>query len=659
MSDALHPPSGVKRLRWIVSLILCAVVLLAVYEYYRNSPVSGAWSDKILSFWGVGFVAFGALSLLLLGGFLYWLWRAEKTHTAARWASRLRDRLGRWRWFLAFLIAALFGVLLLFTPVGEVLSGDFQRLVLLLFSSALIAVCVAGDERRLFSLDGLLLGLVLTAGVHILAERLSSVTAYPFSLTWSEGNRLYDFSMLIDPDRYTFTQAGQISGGRGRNFLWGLPFLLPNTSIWLHRVWDASLWTVPYLVLGYAIARWTSFTRLSKTIFTLWVFVFLFQGPIYTPLILSALVVVFFVRSDRLVVSLVAALIASFYAAASRWTWLVGPAAWSSMILLADFRLKKGEHWLKTVQRLVPIGLVAVAGLVGGLLADARLFSPNELETSTALSQPLLWRRLLPNVNYPEGLLLGLLLATLPVILLLVWLVFSRQWRLNWLQALVFVASGLVFLAGGVVASVKIGGGNNLHNFDLFLVTLVLLVGLALSGSQNLRMDRWPQWAVAMLLLACFLPSWKAVQGGSMLHLPPRETTAEALETIQRRLGNAQKRGEVLLIDQRQLLTFGELQGIQLVPEYEKKLMMDKAMAGDRDYFAQLYTDLANKRFAMILSEPLFTLTRDQDAGFSEENNAWVEWVAKPVLCYYAPVETLSDVRVQLLVPRTNPRNCP
>jgi hypothetical protein len=255
--------------------------------------------------------------------------------------------------------------------------------------------------------------------------------------------------------------------------------------------------------------------------------------------------------------------------------------------------------------------------------------------------------------------LLGLLLATLPVILLLVWLVFSRQWRLNWMQALVFVASGLVFLAGGVVASVKIGGGNNLHNFDLFLVTLVLLVGLALSGSQNLRMDRWPQWAVAMLLLACFLPSWKAVQGGSMLHLPPRETTAEALETIQRRLGNAQKRGEVLLIDQRQLLTFGELQGIQLVPEYEKKLMMDKAMAGDQDYFAQLYTDLANKRFAMILSEPLFTLTRDQDAGFSEENNAWVEWVAKPVLCYYAPVETLSDVRVQLLVPRTNPRNCP
>lgn len=112
-------------------------------------------------------------------------------------------------------------------------------------------------------------------------------------------------------------------------------------------------------------------------------------------------------------------------------------------------------------------------------------------------------------------------------------------------------------------------------------------------------------------------------------------------------------------MDQRQLLTFGYVKNVPLVSDYEKKYMMDQAMAGDSDYFKQFYKDLSNKRFSLIISEPLFTNIKSTPANFGEENNAWVSWVAQPLLCYYKPLVTLSAVNVQLLVPRYAPTNCP
>jgi hypothetical protein len=43
---------------------------------------------------------------------------------------------------------------------------------------------------------------------------------------------------------------------------------------------------------------------------------------------------------------------------------------------------------------------------------------------------------------------------------------------------------------------------------------------------------------------------------------------------------------------------------------------------------------------------------------FGEENNAWVNWAARPILCYYEPLETYTKFRTQLLVPRTDVQDC-
>jgi len=112
-------------------------------------------------------------------------------------------------------------------------------------------------------------------------------------------------------------------------------------------------------------------------------------------------------------------------------------------------------------------------------------------------------------------------------------------------------------------------------------------------------------------------------------------------------------------MDQRQLLTFGFIQGVPLIPDYEKKFLMDRAMTDSAvAVFAPFYADLKAHRFALIVSEPLRVPIKGQESIFGEENDAWVKWVSAAVLCYYEPDKTYADFRIQLLTPRQTPIEC-
>ena len=117
-------------------------------------------------------------------------------------------------------------------------------------------------------------------------------------------------------------------------------------------------------------------------------------------------------------------------------------------------------------------------------------------------------------------------------------------------------------------------------------------------------------------------------------------------------MDKVKRQGNVLFIDQRQLLTFGYITDVPLVPDYEKKYMMDQAMGGNQQYFDLFYQDLKNKRFQLIVSDVQKTQFQEQNEGFSEENNAFVRWVSIPLLKYYKPVITIRKLGIQLLVPR-------
>jgi hypothetical protein len=134
--------------------------------------------------------------------------------------------------------------------------------------------------------------------------------------------------------------------------------------------------------------------------------------------------------------------------------------------------------------------------------------------------------------------------------------------------------------------------------------------------------------------------------------LPSEPDTTKALEDLRREVAKASEKGQILFMDQRQLLTFGYIRDIPLVAEYDKKVLINEAMSANAQYFAGFYQDLADKRFSLIITSPVNRRLDKTEGHFGEENNAWVKWVTTPLLCYYEPLDRLKRVDIDLLVPR-------
>ncbi len=664
---------GLRLVLWACAALLFGLALNAFYRdviLMGNPPSLG--SKRLLLFLFAGLPL--ALLLALIG--LSAAWRGEWP----RWITRGQTALLRLprilRLGLAGLILLLPAWLFNFSGFGLQPSGYWLRLGALL-AAALLASLL---QWRIQNLAGWLARyavLVAAAGaLYALADTFTRVSGYPFSLGWSEGNRLWDYSVLFGSARYLHPPGQPIFAfiSPGRQLVWALPFLIPDITIWAVRFWDALMWVLPALLLGWLAFRLPAAApraRLWQACFAVWTFLFLSQGPIYAPLVLAAVLVVLALRTRRLGWALLLVVAAAYYANLSRWTWTYAPGLWAGLLALLDIPSPtlRRAGWRSLVRPLA-LGLAGYAGgqflpaLVDLLRGTAEQATLGVLidPSSVLTRQPLLWYRLLPNATFAPGILLGTLWAGLPLVVFLILLALRRKWQINLLQAAATTLISLVFLVIGLVASTKIGGGSNLHNLDMLWVTLTLIAAWALKNPfPRLQTGGWLRGGLAFsLVIALLFPAAYAALFGGALEIPTRQETADALNGLQTAVREYASRGEVLFLDQRQLLTFGEVPQVPLVVEYEKKYLMEQALRGNSAFFQDFYRDLAAKRFAMMVSEPLQSRLQDEGEQFGEENDAWVRFVSIPVKCYYEELTTFSAVGVQLLVPRSQAQpDCP
>jgi hypothetical protein len=513
---------------------------------------------------------------------------------------------------------------------------------------------------------------------------------------------LWDYSLLFGKHLYIYPPGNAPSAylDLGRQLVGGLPFLLPQVSLGVERFWLALMAILPYLLLGWLTFRPAEKTgNLSWILAGIWGFMFLNQGPIHAPLLVCAILVAIAWRQPLwAAVPLLA--IAGYFAQVSRSTYVFAPAMWAVMLEFGGAILDKdrvrpgawgravsiglaglfggifGSQFIAAIKSNAPIA--ASSGTVAGVVTGAAVNTVN----SAITDQPLLWYRLFPNATYGNGILLGLLIAVGPVIFILLSLT-AKYWKLNLLQKLSILLPLFAFLAVGLIVSTKIGGGGDLHNMDMFLIALMFSVALAwkAGGAQWMAAIQkekvWMQAAVLLLIaIPAFQPlmalrplsfakdaDWLAVLADvgkpkDLGSLPSDNAIKSNLQELSDAVKTAKGQGEVLFMDQRQLLTFGYIKDVMLVSEYEKKLMMDEALSSNAAYFRPFYTDLASHRFSLIISDPLRTPIKDSEYGFGEENNAWVKWIAKPILCYYEEKDTLLDVHVEMLVPRQGSNDC-
>ncbi len=541
---------------------------------------------------------------------------------------------------------------------------DDIRFSILMVAVWLVAYLGLTRSARLVSPEALGLSLGVLSFTSFLALSSLFIINYPFSLSWSEGNRFYDYSLVFGQSLYNY--KGYIVSpyvSPGRYGLWGILFLWQGLPIWVHRLWNVILQTVPVLIFSTLITRKLTPPVLRYGVL-IWITLFLTMlAPLHPPFVIASAIAVLFAFDSSLTKRGISLAIASFYAGLSRWTWAFAPTAIGVLVeLMLYYPRRTGSFW----RRVLPLIVLASISLAAGLIPSiGQYFSLAQGESVTS-GQPLLWYRLLPNNTLGPGVLFLALKYTLPLLIILVWWIMSRRWRLDWVQKVALWGALIGFFGIGLVISTKIGGGGDLHNLDMYLITALVVIVLGLmSFDVSSIQGRWPVWAVGLIFYLIFWVTYPftPLSSGSNYHpfleLPKEDQVAKALSTTQNEVAKYAKSGEVLFMDDRQLLVFGYIPSIPFVPEYEKKYMMDQAMASNADYFQSYYQDLARQRFALIVTEPLKTRRREDLGGpFSEENDAWVLWVSNPTLCFYEPIYTSTDVNVELLVPKQNPVGC-
>lgn len=704
-------PRNLSLKRLFLFLLSAYVLIWSVVEFERIAWGTGVWLGQFALTWAVALLLFGLFCILCLVVIWLILWSPQRLETTLRFALSVRDWLGPVRWILAALFLFIPVYFLQYTFWGKVLHGPFLRILLAGLSSILLGWVLTKDRSSFINWPAGLTALVLVSGTYTLFVSLIEVTSYPFSLGWSEGNRLWDYSILFGRHLYNYSADQPITVllDFGRQFIGGVPFLIPGITIWQARLWIALMEVIPYLILGWAAFRLTKNNLGRWVLAGIWAFTFVRQGPIHPPLLICAIVVALVWRRPLwLAVPLIA--VTGFFAETSRFTWLFAPAMWAVMLEFGGALTQAQQLNKRTWLRAASVGVAGVLGgyavpfWLPGILRWARalgqtasvapggvvdpVVSPVTVSavSSSVSGQPLLWYRLLPNSTYGEGILLGLVLATLPLIAILVYLAITRRWKLNLLQKLSIVLPLLAFLVVGLIVSVKIGGGGDLHNLDMFIIGLMFAGAIAWRNGAFQWIDEIPAapvWVRFMLVALILVPGYQP-----LLHmvpisitgdrktvatladivedplpnplpdtLPSKEDTDKALERIQRIVAREAQSGEVLFMDQRQLLTFGYVD-VPLIPEYDKKVLINQAMYGDAHYFEGFYQDLASQRFSLIITSPVNRRLDKTEGHFSEENNAWVKWVTTPLLCYYESLDRLKRVDVELLVPRQDTSTC-
>jgi hypothetical protein len=625
-----------------ILLIFGSVALLQLgYRALRTGVAAAVTSDSDLWFIGGSGLVLGVAVYLVGDG------RRSLSFPAIDILPRL-------------LVLFAYGLLSILFPLA-VFSGILSGIPLLFLRMMTFGwICVAAalalrSLKPTLSLERALVTTVLSfAVIYRIAIFLAGISDYPFSLGWSEASRYYYASLFFSKSIYGVDAPPSVLHPT-RYLLQSIPFLFPQLELIVHRMWQVVLWLgMPLITLGLLIRRLGLRNRWTTATALLWGFLFLFQGPVLYHLFGSVIPVLLGFDSKRFWRSLLVVVLGSVWAGVSRINWFPVPGMLAAALFFLEAPAKPGG----AIRAFAKPALFLMVGVSSAFAAQAAyaIWSGIDLgQFASSFSSSLLWYRLFPNPTFRVGMLGGIGLAALPLVAILVRYV---RTRVPHVSLLAIGGMLLLLLGGGTIVSVKIGGGSNLHNYDAFLLILLVAGAYAFfqktsTGDHTFNLG-W--WHVASLLV---VPVGFALSLGGAIPQRNRDQSERVLQEIQTAIDSSQEGGgEVLFIAERHLLTFDLVQGIRLVPEFEKVFLMEMAMSGNQPYLSALKQGLEDRRFSVIVSDPLRVQLQGRRRAFGEENDAWVQQVSVPILCHYSPVFESAAPPVQILLPKQDQSAC-
>ncbi|MGA2503989.1 MAG: hypothetical protein ABSG01_07850 [Anaerolineales bacterium] len=525
----------------------------------------------------------------------------------------------------------------------------------------LAAALVLKISRRNISWSFSVAVTVITqAVIYSFLPIVSVINNYPFSLGWSDTTNYYRASILFAKQIYGMNMALPIMHAT-QNFLLAVPFLFGNLPIWVHRAWEAILSVGFPIALGVVYVR-----RLKLSIWRLfwtmvaWVVLFLMQGPIHIHLLACAIIFIWGVKPQKFWFTTLVVLLASIWAGLSRINWYPVPGLFAAVLFLLEIPYETSKSWLRYLWKPVfwfLLGIVAAfASQFTFVIVSGNAGHPGDAFTS--LTSDLLWYRLFPNATNSIGILPSALIVSLPLLALIVYSLWRRQGIYHPLRLSGIFSAVLVLFLGGLVVSIKIGGGSDLHNLDAYLILLMLVGGYfyfdCLTPESN-KMSVPLSYPTVITILAIIFPVWMAVKQVSPSMTWDGSQVNQVLESLRSQTEAVGRTGgEVLFITQRQLLAL-KMVNVPLVPDYEQDYLMEMVMSHNRPYLDRFQQDLQAQRFSMIVASAYSQSFQGAGRAFGNENDLWVQEVVIPLNCYYKEVAGFNNQPVALYVPRAQP----
>lgn len=666
LMNLITPPSRSSFWR-VILVVTAALPLLSIWNLINLAARLGVDISTRIS-WQAGIAALAILSsLALLGLGISFTKTGDSLWGRVEALGFIQKKIG-----IVVIIIALAGFPLVITNsfFQEILSGEAWVRLLIFWMFALAGMWGVKIFRKELSLPiALIVFLLCQSVLQLLLINIPSVTAYPFSMGWSETSRYYYPSLFLSRNIY------------GEQF--ALPILHPtlhallappywfDAPLWAHRFWQTFLrLALAGLIVPALMSRLSIQNRGVKIFAGMWMILFLLMGPIYLHLTIPVLILLwgFSVHHSTRTLRLrsaqawVAVLLASLWAGTSRVNWYVVPGMIAAVLYLLEvpFNGKNIFNYLLKPALWFVIGTATAFASMQIYIALSGISNPEDFFTS--LSSPLLWYRLLPNESYAFGILPAALFVSLPM-----WIVLYQQFRsrrADWHPVRIFfiLAALLALFVGGLIVSLKIGGGADLHNLDAYFTVLLIVFSylvFARYTSENRTAEFIPlHWGNVMSIIV--IPILFLTQSNIAFKTYDPSRIDAVLQSLQAHVDEVNANGgEILFITQRHLISMGMLHNVTLIPEYEREELMEMAMSNNEEFLAHFKQDMESQRFDLIVVDPLTFKILARRRAFSEENNVWVRGIMRPILCNYRLDESFPEDEIALYVPQVGERVCP
>jgi hypothetical protein len=655
-------PSRVAFWRFIFAAT-AGLFFLSISQLLGKASTLGVDLSASRSWMGLiaGLGLLGLISVLLLA--LTWSHYGERILSFAEFPERVVSQM---RWLsLLFLSLALVGFTIVFmVPFIQGFFGGIGWIRFLVFwGFSLIGMWGLKMLRPQTPWFVAWIATILfQATLHLLLLYWPRVTDYPFAMGWSETSRFYYPSLFLSGKVY------------GQQYPWPIlhptlhlllaPPYLFDAPLWFHRFWQVAL---RYVLVGAVVpallSRLSIPGRAVRWLVGLWMFLFLFMGPVYFHLAIPVIIMLlgFSVSNQRW--TWIALLLASIWCGWSRVNWYPMPGIIAAVLYLMEVPVSGKSVW----SYLLRPALYFVIGTLTAFAAQRVYIALSGIPDSGAfyssLTSDLLWYRLWPNSSFSLGILPGAFWVSLPAWVAMGLLLWSRKGDWHPIRLILIFAALLVVFLGGILVSLKIGGGANLHNMDAYFILLLIIVAYLICARYRAETGELPQpvpvhWLLVLALM--YSPVSTYLQFGLGFKTYDQAATQQVLASLQQHVDavNAQD-GEILFITQRHLISMGMLKNVTLIPEYEREDLMEMAMADNQPYLGKFKRDIVDQRFALIVVDPLNLIRLAKNRSFSEENNRWVTEVAKYILCNYREETVFPADEIALYVPQQGQRQCP